>query len=140
MPSGYPLNMIVEVEGANTLNFTINLDLGLNSTLLSQLNSTWSSIISLYFRANTTSNLIINYNASRLLTTIQSQPMAISNIKITNTSIVLYSTSISSDMLIGTHSFEVIFADNLISPKNVIYSIRGSTSTDLNPWVVGQYF
>lgn len=43
-------------------------------------------------------------------------------------------------MLVYTHSFMVKFADNLLSPKNVIYSIRTSTSTDDNPWVIQQYF
>ena len=43
-------------------------------------------------------------------------------------------------MLVYTHTIIAKFADNLLSPKNVNYSIRTSTSTVGNPWVIQQYF
>jgi hypothetical protein len=41
--------MTVEVEGANTLRFTISLPLGLSNSSRTNLDNNWSSYISLSF-------------------------------------------------------------------------------------------
>lgn len=66
--------------------------------------------------------------------------MTISNAIINNNSIVLYSNTVSAGMLVYSHSFVARFADNLVSPRDVIYSIRAHTSTDDNVWFVQKYF
>lgn len=134
LPGGYPLTLTFELQGLSTFKFVIALDLGLNSTLLAQSNATWLSLISLSLISNTTSELVVN--KGRRLAATQSKSLTISSIEVFNNSLVFY-CSINETLLTGTSVFQVRFTDNLMSYKNVIYSISASTSSDSNPWVIG---
>lgn len=99
LPGGYPLNLTYELQGLNTFKFTIPLDLGLNSALLAQSNTTWLGLISLSLISNTVSDLEVN--KGRRLAATQSRSLTISSIEVYYNSLVFY-WSINETLLAGT--------------------------------------
>lgn len=118
--------------------------MGLQSSLLASLNTTWKTQITLTYTSGGPNHLIFQ-SSRRLLVYLGALPITgtiipLNNALISNSSIILYSNSFPANIIIDTYSFTVHFASNLFSWNGVMYTISSTNLTSTSPWVIRQYF
>lgn len=128
------------MEDQSTLKFTLKFLVGISSSYMSLLNSTTNNFVSVSYRNAGENKHILSSRMLLKSTQIIDTPMVIDKVTVDNTTLILYSSTLSADNLIFSHSFMVDFQDNVLSPKNVVYRIDAVNSTDSAPWIVKTYF
>ena len=116
----------------------------LDDESISQLNSSdWRNYISIYFNFNddTDTELITNYNRSRLLQSISSSELYLETRTLYTGYINVTSKSVSPYFLFSTHKFSARFASPMRSRTyGVYYGMTATTDNDDQPWFIREYF